>query len=112
MQTYHILLCRNSKTTTVAVDHSTLGGGMNISLHRARRWFYGTDMSFCIRVIIGKNDGPMHDALIHLMGYEEDRGKQPYHPDKRIGCFWDLAGSDEVRMNHHSLQYNSVTLQP
>ncbi|GER41178.1 SMAD/FHA domain-containing protein [Striga asiatica] len=39
MQTYSIILGRNSKKSTVDVDLSSLGGGMNISRHHARIFY-------------------------------------------------------------------------
>ncbi|KAI4967210.1 hypothetical protein ZWY2020_029495 [Hordeum vulgare] len=54
MQTYSIMLGRNSKKSTVDVDLSSLGGGMNISRHHARIFYDFQRRRFALDVI-GKN---------------------------------------------------------
>ncbi|KAF2538214.1 hypothetical protein F2Q68_00018766 [Brassica cretica] len=54
MQTYSIVLGRNSKKSTVDVDLSSLGGGMNISRNHARIFYDFTRRRFALEVL-GKN---------------------------------------------------------
>ncbi|KAK9949827.1 hypothetical protein M0R45_005338 [Rubus argutus] len=54
MQTYSIILGRNSKKSTVDVDLSSLGGDMNISRHHARIFYAFTRRRFALEVL-GKN---------------------------------------------------------
>ncbi|KAF8394038.1 hypothetical protein HHK36_020240 [Tetracentron sinense] len=66
MQTYSIILGRNSKKSTVDVDLSTLGGGMNISRHHARIFYDFQRRRFALEVI-GKN-GCFVEGVLHLPG--------------------------------------------
>ncbi|KAF8402127.1 hypothetical protein HHK36_013079 [Tetracentron sinense] len=66
MQTYSIILGRNSKKSTVDVDLSTLGGGMNISRHHARIFYDFQRRRFALEVI-GKN-GCLVEGVLHLPG--------------------------------------------
>lgn len=54
MQTYSIILGRNSKKTFVDVDLAGLGGGMNISRQHAKI-FYDFDRKAFVLEVIGKN---------------------------------------------------------
>ncbi|KAF6133972.1 hypothetical protein GIB67_040736 [Kingdonia uniflora] len=67
MQTYSIILGRNSKKSTVDVDLSSLGGGMNISRHHARI-FYDFQRRRFVLEVIGKN-GCIVEGDLHLPGY-------------------------------------------
>ncbi|KAL5711641.1 FHA domain-containing protein fha2 [Ranunculus cassubicifolius] len=66
MQTYSIVLGRNSKKSSVDVDLSSLGGGMNISRHHARI-FYDFRMRRFALEVLGKN-GCMVEGVLHLPG--------------------------------------------
>ncbi|XP_058196581.1 FHA domain-containing protein FHA2 isoform X1 [Rhododendron vialii] len=66
MQTYSIVLGRNSKKSTVDVDLSSLGGGMNISRHHARIFYDFTRRRFNLE-ILGKN-GCFVEGVLHLPG--------------------------------------------
>ncbi|KAK3122219.1 hypothetical protein QOZ80_8BG0666720 [Eleusine coracana subsp. coracana] len=66
MQTYSIMLGRNSKKSTVDVDLSSLGGGMNISRHHARIFYDFQRRRFALDVI-GKN-GCLVEGVLHLPG--------------------------------------------
>ncbi|XP_021901063.1 transcriptional activator FHA1-like isoform X2 [Carica papaya] len=66
MQTYSIMLGRNSKKSTVDVDLSSLGGGMNISRHHARIFYDFTRRRFALEVL-GKN-GCLVEGVLHLPG--------------------------------------------
>ncbi|KAM3335389.1 hypothetical protein ACQJBY_029689 [Aegilops geniculata] len=66
MQTYSIMLGRNSKKSTVDVDLSSLGGGMNISRHHARIFYDFQRHRFALDVI-GKN-GCHVEGVLHLPG--------------------------------------------
>lgn len=66
MQTYSIVLGRNSKKAQVDVDLSSLGGGMNISRHHARI-FYDFRMRRFALEVLGKN-GCMVEGVHHLPG--------------------------------------------
>ncbi|KAL8191875.1 hypothetical protein R6Q57_028606 [Mikania cordata] len=66
MQTYSIILGRNSKKSTVDVDLSSLGGGMNISRHHARIFYDFQRRRFALDVI-GKN-GCFVEGVLHLPG--------------------------------------------
>ena len=66
MQTYSIILGRNSKKSTVDVDLSSLGGGMNISRHHARIFYDFARRRFALEVI-GKN-GCVVEGVLHLPG--------------------------------------------
>ncbi|KAM3354212.1 hypothetical protein ACQJBY_025083 [Aegilops geniculata] len=66
MQTYSIILGRNSKKSTVDVDLSSLGGGMNISRHHARIFYDFQRHRFALDVI-GKN-GCHVEGVLHLPG--------------------------------------------
>lgn len=66
MQTYSIILGRNSKKSTVDVDLSSLGGGMNISRHHARIFYDFTRRRFALEVL-GKN-GCFVEGVLHLPG--------------------------------------------
>nr|KYP38431.1 Fork head transcription factor 1 [Cajanus cajan] len=64
MQTYSIVLGRNSKKSTVDVDLSSLGGGMNISRHHARIFYDFARRRFALEVL-GKN-GCLVEGVLHL----------------------------------------------
>ncbi|CAM8973556.1 hypothetical protein QQ045_028359 [Rhodiola kirilowii] len=64
MQTYSIILGRNSKKSTVDVDLSSLGGGMNISRHHARIFYDFQRRRFALEVL-GKN-GCFVEGCLHL----------------------------------------------
>ncbi|KAJ0113128.1 hypothetical protein Patl1_01560 [Pistacia atlantica] len=66
MQTYSIILGRNSKKSTVDVDLFSLGGGMNISRHHARIFYDFTRRRFALEVL-GKN-GCLVEGVLHLPG--------------------------------------------
>uniref|UniRef100_A0A803PG10 FHA domain-containing protein n=1 Tax=Cannabis sativa TaxID=3483 RepID=A0A803PG10_CANSA len=66
MQTYSIILGRNSKKSNVDVDLSSLGGGMNISRHHARIFYDFSRRRFALEVI-GKN-GCLVEGVLHLPG--------------------------------------------
>ncbi|XP_009111846.2 FHA domain-containing protein FHA2 [Brassica rapa] len=66
MQTYSIVLGRNSKKSTVDVDLSSLGGGMNISRNHARIFYDFTRRRFALEVL-GKN-GCLVEGVLHLPG--------------------------------------------
>ncbi|KAJ0948121.1 putative transcription factor interactor and regulator FHA-SMAD family [Helianthus annuus] len=66
MQTYSIILGRNSKKSTVDVDLSSLGGGMNISRHHARIFYDFQRRRFALQVL-GKN-GCFVEGVLHLPG--------------------------------------------
>ncbi|XP_052170545.1 FHA domain-containing protein FHA2 [Diospyros lotus] len=66
MQTYSIILGRNSKKSTVDVDLSSLGGGMNISRHHARIFYDFQRRRFALEVF-GKN-GCFVEGVLHLPG--------------------------------------------
>ncbi|XP_076886066.1 FHA domain-containing protein FHA2-like isoform X2 [Bidens hawaiensis] len=66
MQTYSIILGRNSKKSTVDVDLSSLGGGMNISRHHARIFYDFQRRRFNLD-ILGKN-GCFVEGVLHLPG--------------------------------------------
>ncbi|XAR58745.1 hypothetical protein NMG60_11014268 [Bertholletia excelsa] len=67
MQTYSIVLGRNSKKSTVDVDLSSLGGGMNISRHHARIFYDFQRRRFALEVL-GKN-GCFVEGVLHLPGH-------------------------------------------
>ncbi|GFQ02701.1 fork head transcription factor 1 [Phtheirospermum japonicum] len=64
MQTYSIVLGRNSKKSSVDVDLSSLGGGMNISRHHARIFYDFQRRRFALEVL-GKN-GCFVEGVLHL----------------------------------------------
>lgn len=66
MQTYSIVLGRNSKKSTVDVDLASLGGGMNISRHHARIFYDFQRRRFALEVL-GKN-GCFVEGVLHLPG--------------------------------------------
>ncbi|KAG0503075.1 hypothetical protein HPP92_003147 [Vanilla planifolia] len=66
MQTYSIMLGRNSKKSAVDVDLASLGGGMNISRHHARIFYDFQRRRFALDVI-GKN-GCLVEGVLHLPG--------------------------------------------
>ncbi|KAK4747179.1 hypothetical protein SAY87_026216 [Trapa incisa] len=66
MQTYSIVLGRNSKKSTVDVDLASLGGGMNISRHHARIFYDFSRRRFALEVL-GKN-GCLVEGVLHLPG--------------------------------------------
>ncbi|EPS64888.1 hypothetical protein M569_09891, partial [Genlisea aurea] len=66
MQTYSIILGRNSKKSSVDVDLSSLGGGMNISRHHARIFYDFQRRRFALEVL-GKN-GCLVEGVLHLPG--------------------------------------------
>ncbi|KAK6141845.1 hypothetical protein DH2020_024417 [Rehmannia glutinosa] len=67
MQTYSIILGRNSKKSSVDVDLSSLGGGMNISRHHARIFYDFQRRRFALEVL-GKN-GCFVEGVLHLPGH-------------------------------------------
>lgn len=67
MQTYSIILGRNSKKSTVDVDLASLGGGMNISRHHARIFYDFQRRRFALEVL-GKN-GCLVEGVLHLPGH-------------------------------------------
>ncbi|CAK9221739.1 unnamed protein product [Sphagnum jensenii] len=66
MQTYSILLGRNSKKSFVDVDLAGLGGGMNISRQHARI-FYDFERRRFVLEVVGKN-GCYVEGVLHLPG--------------------------------------------
>ncbi|XP_020106383.1 FHA domain-containing protein FHA2-like [Ananas comosus] len=66
MQTYSIILGRNSKKSEVDVDLASLGGGMNISRHHARIFYDFARRRFALEVI-GKN-GCLVEGVLHVPG--------------------------------------------
>ncbi|ERN10052.1 hypothetical protein AMTRI_Chr06g172640 [Amborella trichopoda] len=66
MQTYSIVLGRNSKKSAVDVDLASLGGGMNISRHHARIFYDFQRRRFALDVL-GKN-GCCVEGVLHLPG--------------------------------------------
>lgn len=66
MQTYSIVLGRNSKKSSVDIDLSCLGGGMNISRQHARIYYDFDRKRFALEVI-GKN-GCLVEGVIYLPG--------------------------------------------
>ncbi|XP_038973183.1 FHA domain-containing protein FHA2-like [Phoenix dactylifera] len=66
MQTYSIILGRNSKKSEVDVDLASLGGGMNISRHHARIFYDFQRRRFALEVI-GKN-GCVVEGVLHVPG--------------------------------------------
>ncbi|XP_073099951.1 FHA domain-containing protein FHA2 isoform X1 [Elaeis guineensis] len=66
MQTYSIILGRNSKKSEVDVDLASLGGGMNISRHHARIFYDFSRRRFALEVI-GKN-GCVVEGVLHVPG--------------------------------------------
>lgn len=66
MQTYSIILGRNSKKSTVDVDLASLGGGMNISRNHARIFYDFQRRRFALEVL-GKN-GCLVEGVLHLPG--------------------------------------------
>ncbi|XP_020573995.1 FHA domain-containing protein FHA2-like [Phalaenopsis equestris] len=66
MQTYSIVLGRNSKRSEVDVDLAILGGGMSISRKHARIFYDFTRRRFALEVL-GKN-GCLVEGVLHLPG--------------------------------------------
>ncbi|CAK9140924.1 unnamed protein product [Ilex paraguariensis] len=66
MQTYSIILGRNSKQSTVDVDLSSLGRGMNISRQHVRIFYDFQRRRFALEVL-GKN-GCFVEGVLHLPG--------------------------------------------
>ncbi|KAJ4839399.1 hypothetical protein Tsubulata_016852 [Turnera subulata] len=66
MQTYSIILGRNSKKSTVVVDLSSLGDGMNISCHHARIFYDFTRRRFALEVL--NKNGCLVEDVLHLPG--------------------------------------------
>ncbi|KAH7439751.1 hypothetical protein KP509_04G074500 [Ceratopteris richardii] len=64
MQTYSIVLGRNSKKSSVDVDLAGLGGGMNISRQHARI-FYDFDTKRFALEVLGKNGCHVQGNLYH-----------------------------------------------
>lgn len=64
MQTYSIVLGRNSKKSSVDVDLAGLGGGMNISRQHARI-FYDFDIKRFALEVLGKNGCHVEGILYH-----------------------------------------------
>ncbi|KAH9318276.1 hypothetical protein KI387_020045 [Taxus chinensis] len=67
MQTYSIILGRNSKKSSVDVDLASLGGGMNISRQHARI-FYDFDRRRFALEVLGKN-GCIVEGVLYLPGH-------------------------------------------
>ncbi|WOL11385.1 FHA domain-containing protein FHA2-like [Canna indica] len=66
MQTYSIVLGRNSKTSAVDVDLASIGGGMNISRRHARIFYDFPRRRFALEVL-GKN-GCLVEGVLHEPG--------------------------------------------
>ena len=66
MQTYSIILRRNSKKLTVDIDLLSLGSRMNISKHHTRIFYDFTRRRFELEVL-GKN-GCLVKGVLHLLG--------------------------------------------
>ncbi|OIW21054.1 hypothetical protein TanjilG_28403 [Lupinus angustifolius] len=66
MQTYSIILGRNSKNFIVDLDLTSLGGGKKISRQHARIFFDFTSRRFALEVL-GKN-GCFVQGMLHLPG--------------------------------------------
>ncbi|KAG1331505.1 transcriptional activator FHA1-like [Cocos nucifera] len=66
MQSYSIILGRNSKKSEVDVDLASLGGGMNISRHHARIFYDFPRRRFALEVL-GKN-GCVVEGVLHVPG--------------------------------------------
>eukprot|EP01018_Ginkgo_biloba_P035593 Gb_24502 [translate_table: standard] len=66
MQTYSIILGRNSKKSSVDVDLASLGGGMNISRQHARIYYDFDRRRFALEVL-GKN-GCLVEGVLYLPG--------------------------------------------
>ncbi|KAG0489403.1 hypothetical protein HPP92_008214 [Vanilla planifolia] len=66
MQTYSIVLGRNSKRAEVDVDLASLGGGMSISRHHARIFYDFSRRRFALEVL-GKN-GCFVEGVLHVPG--------------------------------------------
>ncbi|XP_039003801.1 transcriptional activator FHA1-like [Hibiscus syriacus] len=66
MQTYSIMLGRNSKKSTVDVDLASLGGGMNISRRHSRIFYDFTRRRFALETL-GKN-GCLVEGVLHFPG--------------------------------------------
>ena len=66
MQTYSIMLGRNSKNSAVDVDLSSLGGGTGVSRHHARIFYDFTRRRFAMEVL-GRN-GCIVEGVLHLPG--------------------------------------------
>ncbi|CAI9774432.1 unnamed protein product [Fraxinus pennsylvanica] len=66
MQTYSIILGRNSKKSSVDLDLFSLGGGMNISRQHARIFYDFQRRCFTLEVL-GKN-GCYVEGVLHLLG--------------------------------------------
>lgn len=64
MQTYSIVLGRNSKKSSVDVDLAGLGGGMNISRQHARI-YYDFDIKRFALEVLGKNGCHVEGILYH-----------------------------------------------
>jgi hypothetical protein len=64
MQTYSIILGRNSKKSSVDVDLAGLGGGMNISRQHARI-YYDFDRRLFVLEVLGKN-GCYVEGVLYL----------------------------------------------
>lgn len=77
MQTYSIVLGRNSKKSTVDVDLAGLGGGMNISRQHARILYDFERRRFVLEVL-GKN-GCYVEGVLHMPG----PGVQPVKLDSQ-----------------------------
>ncbi|PNT68483.1 FHA domain-containing protein FHA2 isoform X2 [Brachypodium distachyon] len=66
MQKYSIMLGRNSKESTVDLDLSSIGGGMNISRHHARIFYDFQRRCFALEVL-GRN-GCLVEGILHFPG--------------------------------------------
>ncbi|PKU81043.1 FHA domain-containing protein FHA2 [Dendrobium catenatum] len=66
MQTYSIILGRNSKRAEVDVDLTSLGGGMSISRKHARIFYDFSRRRFALEVL-GKN-GCLVEGVLHVPG--------------------------------------------
>ncbi|KAE8673092.1 FHA domain-containing protein FHA2 [Hibiscus syriacus] len=81
MQTYSIMLGRNSKKSTVDVDLASLGGGMNISRHHARIFYDFTRRRFALEVL-GKNGCLVEGTAAATAGGMQHHG---YHGGTETG---------------------------
>ncbi|PKA49635.1 hypothetical protein AXF42_Ash004176 [Apostasia shenzhenica] len=66
MQTYSIVLGRNSKRAEVDVDLASIGGGMSVSRHHARIFYDFSRRRFALEVL-GKN-GCFVEGVLHVPG--------------------------------------------
>ncbi|KAF2545760.1 hypothetical protein F2Q70_00023825 [Brassica cretica] len=82
MQSYSIMLGRNSKKSTVDVDLSSLGGGMNISRNHARIFYDFTRRRFSLEVL-GKNGCFVLSDPKRMRGEDKPREQKPKASDNK-----------------------------